>query len=548
MKELKDFPPAQSGRTVIFLLVMVFLLVSGVVHTNIYAAEPTKPGGKILEKSTTMDDPPEISVNRTQLNFGAIVEGGMTSSVTPSQGLLITNSGGGTLDWSIHNAADWLICMPTSGTNSGVGTVSVAPCGLPAGPYSDTIYIYGHGASNSPQTVTVHLQVRNPSQDHPPFGTFETPIHNSHVSSSIPVTGWVLDDVEVDSVKVYNGSSYVGDAVFVEGARPDVEQAYPDYPNNYKAGWGYMLLTNFLPNGGNGTYTLHARATDSEGQEVTLGSKTIFCDNAHAVKPFGAIDSPTQGGTASGSEYINWGWALTPQPKHIPTDGSTINVYVDGVNKGHPTYNIYRKDIAELFPDLANKDGAAGYFYFDTTGYADGVHTIQWTARDNEGVSDGIGSRYFTIRNTNGGNNSQTKSTSQSQKTPPMRIEHLKDLPLDHWSPVRMRKGFREDIQPRAIYPDHEGRIIIEIRELERIELDLFNRFTGISEISGYQVVGDGLQSLPIGSTLEPGKGKFYWMPGPAFFGDYHFVFIEKGPFGKVSRQHIIVKIGPKQF
>ena len=43
------------------------------------------------------------------------------------------------------------------------------------------------------------------------------------------------------------------------GARSDVQAAYPTRPMSEKAGWGYMLLTNMLPGGGNGTFTLHVR-------------------------------------------------------------------------------------------------------------------------------------------------------------------------------------------------------------------------------------------------------------------------------------------------
>ena len=42
----------------------------------------------------------------------------------------------------------------------------------------------------------------------------------------------------------------------VDGARPDVEAAYA-MPYDYQAGWGYLLLTNMLPNQGNGTFRLH---------------------------------------------------------------------------------------------------------------------------------------------------------------------------------------------------------------------------------------------------------------------------------------------------
>ena len=64
--------------------------------------------------------------------------------------------------------------------------------------------------------------------------------------------------------------------------------------------------------------------------------------------PFGPIDTPHQGGLAFGSDYVNWGWVLTPQPNSISTDGSTLNVYVAGLYLGHPSYNIERSDIAGL--------------------------------------------------------------------------------------------------------------------------------------------------------------------------------------------------------
>jgi hypothetical protein len=344
----------------------------------------------------------KISLNRDRICFGVCTSG----SATNSQGFFIDNSGSGTLDWTVSDDASWLDCSPSSGTNAGKVTVSVDGTGFTAGGYTGTITVSSPNVGNSPQTIEVIMVVYDAHNTAAPIGWFDTPGEGATVSGSIPVTGWALDNIEVKSVKIYREDNkkkwiYIGDAVFVEGARPDVQQKYPNYPLNSRAGWGYMLLTNFLPGGGNGTCTLWAAAVDAEGQQVSLGSKTIICDNANAVKPFGAIDTPTQGGSASGSDYVNWGWVLTPQPNHIPTDASTINVWVDGVKLGHPTYNIYRADIAALFPGYANSNGAVGYFYLDTTTYSNGVHTIQWTATDNAGNTDGIGSRYFTIRNGN---------------------------------------------------------------------------------------------------------------------------------------------------
>ncbi|MFC2141038.1 hypothetical protein ACFLQP_01940 [Acidobacteriota bacterium] len=392
----------------------------------------------------------------------------------------------------------------------------------------------------------------------PPFGSFETPINGSSVCSSIPVTGWALDDTGIDHVKIYReqGSElvYIGDAVLVEGARPDVAAAYPDYPFNTKAGWGYMMLTNFLPNSGNGAFVIHAIATDFVGKTTTLGTKTIHCDNASAVKPFGAIDTPTQGGSASGTSFINWGWVLTPQPNYIPTDASTINVYVDGVNLGHPYYNIYRSDIATLFPDCVNSIGAAGYFYLDTTAYANGVHTIQWTARDSGDNVDGIGSRYFSISNT-GTSTSSTKSyqVKTRPQTPLLNISKLADIPVDYSVPVRFKRGFKEDIEPQVVLADETGMNRIDIKEVERIQIYLTDRCDDNStdeslstnSFVGYLEVNNRLEPLPVGSTLDTCRGIYYWQPGPGFIGEYRFVFIEKEQNTDISRKHIVVRIVP---
>ena len=46
--------------------------------------------------------------------------------------------------------------------------------------------------------------------------------------------------------------------------------------------------------------TLFAYATDVDNHRVLLGQRTITLDNDHGAKPFGGIDTPSQGGTVSG--------------------------------------------------------------------------------------------------------------------------------------------------------------------------------------------------------------------------------------------------------
>jgi hypothetical protein len=160
-----------------------------------------------------------------------------------------------------------------------------------------------------------------------------------------------------------------------------------------------LILSNFFPYGGNGEFTLLAIATDTDGNEVTLGTKTIYCDNENAVKPFGQIDHPGMGATISGSSYFIQGWTLTPQPNGIPIDGSTIDISIDGDFVDHPVYNIYRNDIAAYFPDYQNSDGAGFQYALNTTSLAEGLHTIYVVVADNAGNTEGLGGHFFYVDN-----------------------------------------------------------------------------------------------------------------------------------------------------
>jgi hypothetical protein len=483
---------------------------------------------------------------------------------TPTQTITVTNSGYGTLKWqaSIYDEDEednddlaWIQVGNFSGTESGLVKVDVEPLGWAVGTYTGAVKFTSTNASNSPQIVHITLKVYASQGDADPFGSFDTPVDGSTVMSSIPVTGWALDDIGIDEVTIWRnavtgeggGEVYIGDAVMVEGPRPDVEQAFPTYPMSYKGGWGYMLLTNMLPNGGNGTFTLHAYAKDLAGREVKLGSKTITCENANAVKPFGAIDTPGQGGEAAGTNFRNQGWVLTPMPNKIPTNGSTIKVYIDGQNIGTPHYNIYRMDIATLFPGYANTNGALGYLDFDTTAYESGVHTIQWVAADNAGNKDGVGSRYFSIQNSGYNSQSAGKQSTAGKGTVEKTRHCFSDLlgiPLERAASIKMTTGYKKDSKTRTTTADKNGIIHITIPQDERIVIDL--NHPQARSYTGYLQVMNQLRPLPPGASLNAKDGIFYWQPGPASFGKYQLVFISTGKTGKTGKKKVTIEIIPK--
>jgi len=517
----------------------------------------------------------QIRLSRSSLHFGAQAGGNKTAD----QSFLISCLNAAGLNWSITSSAAWLACAPTSGQGNTQVAVSVNHGGLEAGTYSGTLTVASPNATNSPQTVTVNLRVYAAGESAPPFGDFATPTDGTTgITGAIPVTGWVLDDIETTKVEIWRdpvageGISlvFIGIGIFVEGARPDVEIDYPNYPLNFRAGWGYMLLTNFLPNQGNGTYKLYSYAEDKEGNRILLGTKTITCDNAHATKPFGTIDTPIQGGDASGNPFLNFGWVLTPMPKTVPKDGSTILVYVDAVHVGDlktapNVYDQYRVDVATSFPGLNNSSGPVGAFFLDTTKYANGVHTIYWIATDDQGAADGIGSRYFNIMNTGASGLVEAGVQGIALGLPQsfeyaaeilFAIESLAELPVS-FNPVWVKRGFNRERPAEMITPDNYGLSQIEIEEVVPLEIDLADSLNknpsswtaraNEARYRGYQLVGTELRPLPIGSTLDSAKGTFSWMPGPGFVGEYKLVFIVKDNPGSERRILLNVRIVPKR-
>jgi hypothetical protein len=497
---------------------------------------------------------PEIGVNHTALYFGSLKS---SSAKTPPQQIIVDNSSGvGTLRWQASDDASWLLLDNTTGIQSGVINASINPFGLAVGTHVGSITITDPNATNSPQTIDVTLTVYAVLSDKGPFGSFDTPVNGSTVMSSIPVTGWALDDIGVESVTLWrdavegegSGQVYIGDAVMVEGARPDIEQTYPSYPVSYKAGWGYMMLTYFLPNGGNGTFKLYAYAEDDSGHEVLLGTKTITCDNAHAVKPFGAIDTPKQGGSANGSSFRNHGWVLTPMPNKIPENGTTIIVYIDGIPLGNPAYNIFRDDIAALFPGYANSSRPHAFLDFDTTTYSNGLHTIQWVAADNAGNADGIGSRYFSIQNSGYINQVAAIGKKNIKEKEKIRRYHLlsqlTELQANQSKTIGLKRGYKKNVKPERIPVGKNGRIQIELKEDNRIELHLAQ--SPGYWYSGYLVVGKELRPLPTGSSLDRKTGVFYWQPGPGYIGKYELLFIAADAFGKMNKGPVTITITPK--
>ncbi len=474
------------------------------------AEHPIPSPGVPFTYTATFTKTPTLAVNRSNVEFG--VAG---SIVTSPQVVTVSTAPG--VAWSVSAAPGNIRVSPATGIGPGSFTISVV-----SGP-SGRVDVSAVGVAFSPQLISVAIVPAPKSSA--PFGILDTPVDQATVVGPIPVTGWALDQVEVSKVTIWrdpvqgekptgNGLIYIGDAVFTADARPDVAAAYPNYPLNYRGGWGLQVLTNVLPNAdgsagnGNGIYKLHAIAENNQGLVAEVGKKTITVANATSTKPFGTIDTPSQGGVASGASYVNFGWALTPPPNQIPLDGSTIDVYVDGQNLGHPTYNQYRSDIAATFPGYLNTNGGVGYFRFDTTGMLNGQHSIGWTVVDNGGRIEGIGSRVFDVLNPGAPAAATLPSVGSLNQ------------------PVTYRLGFGRDAAPREFHPGET----IGLEQLGRLELHLGP--------------GASASKLPIGAKLDAITGIFYWQPPASFLGKHELRFTRQFADGTQEAVPVKVQIG----
>lgn len=79
----------------------------------------------------------------------------------PSQTITVYNQGTAALNWTATTSSPWITLNPSSGTLPQSISVSVNPSGLTGGTYTGTITVTAPGAANSPQTVSVSMQVTN---------------------------------------------------------------------------------------------------------------------------------------------------------------------------------------------------------------------------------------------------------------------------------------------------------------------------------------------------------------------------------------------------
>ena len=133
--------------------------VTTTTTATLYAAAIDSFGGGTgkLQQAITVNAPaqaPTIAVSPASLTFNY-----QSGGAAPSAQSVAVSSSGSAFTYTVSTSATWLAATPASGSTPGNVSVSVSPQALAAGTYTGTVSITSSGASNSPKTVAVTLNV-----------------------------------------------------------------------------------------------------------------------------------------------------------------------------------------------------------------------------------------------------------------------------------------------------------------------------------------------------------------------------------------------------
>ena len=127
-----------------------------------------------------------------------------------------------------------------------------------------------------------------------------------------------------------------------------------------------MVLTNMLPNQGNGAFVFHMWAKDREGNSVLSGNADDDVrERERDETVWGDRYADARGGGV-GRHYAVFGWVLSRQARADPPVGGTVTVQVDGVTVGSPGGWAARPDLTRALPVYPGINGASGVYGLNT--------------------------------------------------------------------------------------------------------------------------------------------------------------------------------------
>lgn len=190
-------------------------------------------------------------------------------------------------------------------------------------------------------------------------------------TQDILIRGWALEPSGVSGAKVYVDEILKGNAQ-INTSRPDVNKAFPGYPDGDNCGFTYTLDINGISPG---VHNLKVLVTGKDGHSQTV-QKSV-----EVRKPEQKIWLDEPSGYLQQQDFLIRGWALNP------SGVSKVNVYVDSALNGSANYGQARPDVNKVFTGYPSGDNSGFSYTLDVNPIPDGIHRIMVEAVGNDGTS-----------------------------------------------------------------------------------------------------------------------------------------------------------------
>ena len=297
---------------------------------------------------------PSIAFSTSSFTFIA-TQGGANPA---NQALSIWNSGGGTLNWSVSDDAEWLSLSPTSGSSTGETdnvTLSVDISGMSAGIYHATITISAPGATNTPRTVPVSLEIIAPDTTSPVISD----VAASNVTANTATITWITDEVADSKVDYGETASYdssksdtdlvISHSIILTGLEPETTYHYKvtstDSWSNQASSGDLTFTTLEQPQ--NIMHIANINMGLKSGGfwifKYTYATAMVTIVDAESNPVAGAMISGHWSGATSDSDSgtTNSSGKVTFASNHMQNapEGTTFTFTVDDVTKSGWTYN-----------------------------------------------------------------------------------------------------------------------------------------------------------------------------------------------------------------
>ena len=213
------------------------------------------------------------------------------------------------------------------------------------GPHTVYVRVYtADGAVTEVGRRTVNV---DNTLNQPPFGSVDIPDAGSvyNAAGSFPVSGWAADTDGIKRIDVQIDDGELQSAMYGD-PRPDVGNAFPDFPGALFSGWIANVDTTRVQDG---VHTLTVRAVDNFGVQKLIGRRQVQILNAeNQLRPFGIVDEPLRNAVLYGTQCgtlpifsppINVnahitpirGWALDLATREDVGRVSYVELLIDGV-------------------------------------------------------------------------------------------------------------------------------------------------------------------------------------------------------------------------